>query len=348
VADITIPVHTDAVDIDGDGDLDFLVADLGLFPPLESLVGRLFLLRQVTPGRFEKELLLDGVGRLSDARALDLDGDRDLDIAVAVFGGKNEGGVLWMENTGTSNGRTNYRRHDLLDISGPINVSPADLDGDGRPDLVTLIAQEHEMVVAFVNRGAGRFESGVIARAPHPMYGSTSLSTVDLDLDGDVDVLFTNGDAFDEQTDPKPYHGVQWLENKGGMKFEFRDIGRFYGVASAAAGDLDRDGDIDVVVGSWVNDWNDARRHTLAWYENDGRQQFTPHGIATRPPGIVSIQLQDVNGDGTLDIMAGVLRMDLIRRAETAGDTGGVSHRKSDAGESMHPRLLIFENHLER
>jgi len=348
VADITIPVHTDAVDIDGDGDLDFLVADLGLFPPLESLVGRLFLLRQVTSGRFEKELLLDGVGRLSDARALDLDGDRDLDIAVAVFGGKNEGGVLWMENTGTTNGRTNYRRHDLLDISGPINVSPADLDGDGRPDLVTLIAQEHEMVVAFVNRGAGRFESGVIARAPHPMYGSTSLRTVDLDLDGDVDVLFTNGDAFDEQTDPKPYHGVQWLENKGGMKFEFRDIGRFYGVASVAAGDLDRDGDIDVVVGSWVNDWNDARRHTLAWYENDGRQQFTPHGIATRSPGIVSIQLQDVNGDGTLDIMAGVLRMDLIRRAETAGDTGGVSHRKPDAGGSMHPRLLIFENHLER
>jgi hypothetical protein len=340
-------VHTDVIDIDADQDLDILVADLGLFPPLESRVGKLFLLRQIAPGKFDQELLLDGVGRLSDARAVDLDGDGDLDIAVAVFGGKNEGGILWLEKTRTENSRASYRRHDLLQIAGAINVSPADLNGDGKPELVSLIAQEHEMVVAFVNRGAGTFENGVIARAPHPMYGSTSLGTVDLDKDGDVDVLFTNGDAFDAQTDPKPYHGVQWLENKGGLKFEFHDIGRLYGAASASAGDLDRDGDLDVVVGSWVNDWSDARRHTLVWYENDGRQQFRPHGIATRPPGVVSIQLQDINGDGSLDIVAGVLRMDLMRREQTAGSTAGVARRETGSAESTPlSRVLLIENHL--
>lgn len=345
LAEITIPVHTDVVDLDRDGDQDILVADLGLFPPLESLVGKLFLLRQVAPGKYEKELLLDGVGRLSDARAVDLDTDGDLDIAVAVFGGKNVGGIYWLENTGSAA----FRKHDLLEIGGAINVSPADLNADGKPDLVSLVAQEHEMVVAFVNRGAGNFEKGVIARAPHPMYGSTSMTPVDLDQDGDVDVLFTNGDAFDEQTDPKPYHGVQWLENKGALQFEFHDIGRLYGAASAAVGDLDRDGDLDVVVGSWGIDWNDARRHTLAWYENDGRQNFKPHGITTRPPGIVSIQLQDLNGDGTLDIVAGVLRMDLMRREMTAGTTGGVGHRKpTSVTPERLSRVLVFENHLGR
>jgi hypothetical protein len=347
LAEVTVPVHTDVVDIDRDGDLDVLVADLGLFPPLESLVGKLFLLRQVAAGKFEKELLLEGVGRLSDARALDLDADGDLDIAVAAFGGKNVGGIFWLENAGTQGGRVTYRRHELMDIGGAITVTPADLDADGKPDLVSLIAQEHEMIVAFVNRGAGNFDKGVIARAPHPMYGSTSLSTVDLDRDGDVDVLFTNGDAFDHQTDPKPYHGVQWLENKGGLQFEFHDIGRLYGAASAATGDLDRDGDLDVVVGSWVNDWNDTRRHSLAWYENDGRQRFKSHGIATGPPGVVSIQLQDLNGDATLDIVAGVLRMDLIRREETAGTTAGVGRKSPAPGESApHSRVLLFENHL--
>jgi hypothetical protein len=349
LAGITVPVHSDAVDIDEDGDLDVLVADLGLFPPLESLVGKLFLLRQVAPGKFEKELVLEGVGRVSDARAVDLDADGDLDIAVAVFGGKNVGGVLWLENAGKGSARAAWRRHDLLDLGGAISVTPADINADGKPDLLTLIAQEHEMIMAFVNRGAGEFEQGVIARAPHPMYGSTSLSAADLDRDGDVDVLFTNGDAFDHQTDPKPYHGVQWLENKGGLKFEFHDIGRLYGVASAAAGDLDRDGDVDVVVGSWVNEWSDARRHSVAWFENDGRQRFTAHGIATGPPGVVSLQLQDMNGDGRLDIVAGVLRMDLMRREESAGSTAGVGKRAGASAKSgNHSRVLLFENFLGR
>ena len=62
------------------------------------------------------------------------------------------------------------------------------------------------------------------------------MSVVDLDQDHDDDILFTNGDAFDAQTDPKPYHGVQWLRNEGGGKFSFHDIGRFYGAANADGG----------------------------------------------------------------------------------------------------------------
>jgi hypothetical protein len=342
LVDVEVPVHTQVVDFDGDDDLDILVADLGEFSPLDAKVGRLLLLRQVGEGRFAKELLLDKLGRVSDARAVDLDADGDLDIAVAVFGGGDVGEIFWLENEGAGSAPSKYRKHELSKLSGAINVSPADLNGDGRIDLVTLIAQEHETVMAFVSLGAGKFESGAIARGPHPMYGSTSMSTVDLDNDRDVDVLFTNGDAFDVQTDPKPYHGVQWLENKGGLRFEFHDIGRFYGAATAVAGDLDRDGDMDVVAGSWVNYWNDPRRHALVWYENDGRQVFTPHGIATRPAGVASLQLTDVDGDGWLDIVAGVMRMDLLLARH------GASYKASrlfpPAEDSAQSRVIVLEN----
>lgn len=343
LADIEIPVHIEVVDVDGDSDLDILVADLGQFPPLDALAGKLYLLRQTAPGTFEKELLLENLGRVSDARAVDLDGDSDLDIAVAVFGGGNIGEVFWLENTGAEERATRYEKHRLLDLSGAIGISPVDLNGDGRVDLVTLVAQEHEMIIAFVNQGEGRFERGVIARAPHPMYGSTSLTPVDLDRDGDIDLLFTNGDAFDAQTDPKPYHGLQWLENRGELQFVFHSIGRFYGAATAAVGDLDGDGDIDIVSGSWVNFWDEPNRAAIVWYENDGHQNFKAHRLAERPAGIAAIQLADVNGDGTLDIIAGALRMDLLLAKLGSPYKAARLFPAAEAG-SKHPRVIVLEN----
>ena len=43
---------------------------------------------------------------------------------------------------------------------------------------------------------------------------------MDLNGDGKLDVLYTNGDILDEPYLLKPYHGIQWLENKGDLKFE--------------------------------------------------------------------------------------------------------------------------------
>lgn len=330
LAEAPLPIRTEVVDLDGDGDKDIIVAALGIFPPSDKLAGQVLLLRQNEDGAFEKEILLDNIGRTTDARAMDVDNDGDLDVVVAVFGGGAVGGILWLEHTDAGE----YIKHDVLGVSGALNATPVDLDADGRMDFVSLITQEYESVLAFMNRGQGNFEQVLLARAPHPMYGFTGMSLADLDSDGDTDILMSNGDALDTQSDPKPYHGVQWLENRGNLQFRFHDIGRFYGAAVAAAGDMDGDGDLDVVAGSWLSFWDDPRRQSLIWFENDGNRGFSRRDMLSRPTGIVSLQLEDVTGDDQVDVVAGVLRLDLKMN----------TMRGDEPPQGAETRLLLLES----
>lgn len=333
LADIQVPSHTEVIDYDLDGDKDIIVGSLGLFfPPQGQLAGKVFLLRQSPTGEFNKELLIENVGRITDARPLDIDGDNDIDIAIAIFGADAPGELAWLENLG--NGK--HVKHTLLNAGGGLNISPTDLNGDGMVDFVSLVSQEHELVAALINTGKGQFRRTLLFKAAHPMVGFTSMRLVDLDGDKDVDFLFSNGDANDLQTDPKPYHGIQWLENKGNLKFQYHDIGRFYGAVSAVAGDLDADGDLDIVASSWNNYWDDPKRQSLIWFENDGKQNFSRHNITNRPQDIVTLELEDVTGDGQLDIIAGVLRIGLLKNS--------INNPEKNNKEVLQGRIILFEN----
>ena len=337
LADIKIPIYTQAVDYDGDGDMDVIVTDLGDFPPSQQMVGKVFLLRQSKTGQFEKEILVENIPRAIEARALDIDADGDLDLAVAAFGGNEIGEVFWLENQGNNKNI----KHLLLDLSGALNITPTDLNNDGKMDFISLISQQHEMIVAFIATDNKQFKPQLISRAPHPMFGSTSMRLTDMDKDGDQDILLTNGDAYDSQMDPKPYHGVQWLENTGNLKFVFHEIGRSYGLASAAAGDIDGDGDLDVVASSFINFWEDKNRNSLVWFENDGKQQFQQHNLATTPPGIVSFELGDFTGDGKLDIVAGVCRFDILKILMSENEE---SIRNLHKNKSPEARVIFLKN----
>lgn len=86
------------------------------------------------------------------------------------------------------------------------NVAVGDLDQNRQPDIVALITQEFEQIVAFINQG-GAFAEHVLFEAHNPAFGSSGIELVDLDQDADLDILFTIGDSFDG-TDAKLYHGV--------------------------------------------------------------------------------------------------------------------------------------------
>jgi hypothetical protein len=336
LADIILPSQTEVVDYDLDGDQDIIVASLGvLFPSQGTGEGKVTLLRQSKSGVFEQEILLENVGRVTDVQALDIDGDNDLDVAIAIFGADVHGELAWLENLG--NGK--HLKHSLMKSSGGLNISPIDLNNDGLIDFVTLITQQHELVAGLVNNGDGSFKRIKLFQAPHPLVGFTSIKLVDLDGDKDLDMLMTNGDANDLQEDPKPYHGIQWLENTGKLNFQYHDIGRFYGAVSAAAGDLDADGDLDIVTSSWNNYWDDPKRQSIIWFENDGKQNFQRHNISSTPHSITSLDLTDINKDGFLDIIAGVFRIDLLKSFYNEPD------EKSNDKNIDQTRIVLFENH---
>jgi hypothetical protein len=117
---------------------------------------------------------------------------------------------------------------------------------------------------------------------------------------------------------------------------------------------------LDLVVSSWVNDWDDPKRQSLVWFENNGKQQFTARPLVGGVRGLVAIELADMTNDGRLDILAGAFRMDLLSHVldeeTTEGGPATSSDKKTaevdEKGEEQkkalepggYPRLLFFEN----
>ena len=98
------------------------------------------------------------------------------------------------------------------------------------------------------------------ARDVDDAVGSGGVFAIDVDGDGDVDVLSA---SYFQDT-------IAWYENDGSESFTERDITALADYAwSVFAIDVDGDGDVDVLSASKSD-------NTVAWYENDGSQSLDP------------------------------------------------------------------------
>jgi hypothetical protein len=308
---VSHPAHAEVVDLDGDGIKDLLVADLGNFKPTNDKVGRVVWLRGRPDGSYTPITLLEGVGRVADVQAEDFRGTGRLDLIVAVFGWTTTGEILFLENHTTDWRKPTFESRVLDDRHGTIHVPICDLNKDGRPDFVALISQEHETIVAFLNQGDGSFRKETIYKGPHPAYGSSGIQVVDLNGDGNLDVLYTNGDTLDGSL-LKPYHSLQWLENKGSFPFEHHHLASLYGAMRAVAADFTGQGKQDIVAAAFLPEAIFPQRKkmnldSLIYLEQISPGRFVHHTLESVTCDHVTCVAGSWNGDGKVHLATGNL-----------------------------------------
>jgi hypothetical protein len=313
IADVPNPDHVTMTDLDKDGTQDLLVADLGRFLPGDHGDGAIIWMRGLGSGKFA-HLALDGWPRIADVETADFNADGKNDLVVAAFGWRTTGHIAVLENQSAAGSGPSFVKHIVDPRPGAIHVVPVDLNKDGQIDFVALLSQQFETVVAYLNTGKGdfTFTPQPLYEAPHPNWGSTGIQLVDLDGDGDLDVLLTHGDSFDDGV-VKPYHGIQWLENRGTYPFTEHTIAAMPGVHRAVAADLDGDGDLDVVAGALLaggSDVDESPLPALVWLEQTTRGVFVRHTIESGFPRHATLAVGDVDADGGIDIVTGSVATD--------------------------------------
>jgi hypothetical protein len=302
--DMKAPVHVEAADMDGDGDLDLIVSSMSVVFPNNDRIGTVFILENDGHQNFTPHIVLENTSRVTDARAADLNGDGQMDLALAQFG-YDQGEVSWLERTGP----WEFRRHVLLELSGAINVGIADFNGDHKPDIVALLSQQWEEIYYFENKGGGEFAQKRIWGSTNEDYGSSGINVCDLNRDGRPDIIYSNGDGFGPAATPgpRPWHGVQWLENTGDGNFRYHRIGSLPGAYGPVGVDLDGDGAMDVVTVAAYADWNNKNRNvvSLMWFRNDGRMNFEPVVLAHTPKDLITLAAGDFDGSGRASLATG-------------------------------------------
>ena len=249
------PVRVSHAEINGER--QWIVSDIGILHPSNDKEGRVIAVDSSTG---ETNVLIENIGRTVCAEPGDLDADGDIDLTLCEFG-HDDGTVSWLENDDG-----NWTKHVLDPRPGSIHALPVDIDSDGDLDIVAILSQLSEEVMLYRNDGFGNFSTESLYKANVTHYGMSGIKAEDLDLDGDIDLIFTNGDTMDFDTpqdvDPNQLHGVAWLENDGSGEFTYHELVRNWGAYDTAIVDIDGDGDLDIIA-AFFQDTNQFPNHTV-------------------------------------------------------------------------------------
>ena len=265
------PVNTLVADFNGDGYDEFVVCEYG------DLAGRLSLFSMGSDKQLHRTVLLNQPGTIR-AVAQDMDGDGKRDIVVLTAQGDEGITIL-------------FQQEDLRFVAKKvIRFSPVygsswfellDYDADGDMDIITVngdnadrsvIKKPYHGMRIHLNQGGNSFKEVFF----YPMPGATRVVARDFDEDGDVDMaLLSTFPDYKNHQNPFIY-----LENQDSQSFSFAPYS-FAGAMETArwflmdAGDVDGDGDLDLVLSAFSYSFNAApERLTRLWQEKQADLMF--------------------------------------------------------------------------
>ncbi|MCZ6918357.1 MAG: VCBS repeat-containing protein [Gemmatimonadetes bacterium] len=338
------------VDIDADGDLDLFI---------QESTGRIKFFERTgdpTVPHFEwRSDQFEGLNVGDWYRFVDMDQDGDYDL----IGEERFSHIRYYRNDGTpSKASFTLAVDSLRDIEGtPIfsdrqNIPQVtDIDGDGLLDL--FIGRLIGTVTRYeeVDRDANdiprfrlvtdRFEDiEIVAQLGGSLHGANTMAFVDIDLDGDQDFFW--GDFFEP--------GLLFIENTGSstspslagepVAFPESDPLQSSGYSAPAFGDVDADGDVDLLVGVLGGAFNPNRttRDNLFFYERRSDREFTlrtEQFVTTLDVGSESIPaFADLDGDGDQDLV-------VVNKIDPADMETSIVYRFENVGTAERPRFRL-------
>ncbi|NLE39942.1 MAG: hypothetical protein GX621_18135, partial [Pirellulaceae bacterium] len=258
-------------DLDNDGDLDIVAVNQGN--------NTLSLLINNGNGIFNQQITRFTGSQPTDVELADLNGDGVVDIVVTNRG-SNDVSVL------LSDPNVMYRdqvRYALGAGAAPAGVALADLNNDGRIDIVTA-NEGADTVAVLINRENGVFNTPVSFAAGD---GPSAVAIADLDGDGNRDVVVANRN----DNDISVLMGLGTGSLAAQVRYATGTQPGSLGVA-----DLDGDGSPDVVAANYADDTVSV----LFGLGNGAFETQVVYGVGDQPTGLT---LADIDGDGRRDII---------------------------------------------
>jgi len=241
------PVFTEIVDINEDGKAEIFVCEFG------NLSGQFSMLVE-KDSKWESTILLPLPGAIK-MEVMDMNQDGKKDIVVLTTQGKEGIYILYQENNlqfrleqvfqlGPEYGSSWFQ---LIDYNGDEHLDIVMVNGDNA-DLSIFLKPYHGLRL-LINNGNNKFTEAWF----YPIYGATQVLCEDYDLDGDLDFAVM---AFFPDFEHSQEESFIWLENKDPKAYIFEahthpkaKSGRWMVMDN---GDFDQDGDIDILLGSFI------------------------------------------------------------------------------------------------
>jgi hypothetical protein len=297
-------------DLNNDGNLDVVV--------INQSSASLSVLPGNGDGTFRPLINTATLPRLQDVAAADFNADGHMDL-VYTSDGQNGGSGSVVVLVGDGQGGFATQHQYLAHTQNPGELAIADLNADGRPDVVTVNAST---VSVLLGNGDGTFQT---ARTSATGSGAGRLAMGDFNGDGKLDLVnsstYTDGVTSATET-------VNVLPGRGDGTFAAQIqsfAGYNFGPPHVGAADFDGDGKLDVVT---VDSPSDSAVDALLLGRGDGT--FTDPDQLSFGGGM-AVAVGDFNGDG---------RPDFAVAEWDANDFGTVSVGLNDGNWTPPPPAL--------